>query len=298
MTFKKFTPLAAALTLACLVMASGDAAAAPKHFLWKVTGGKGIAYVLGTIHVGTKDLYPLASVIEDSFRRSDVLVEEIDTTQAGELLRVSKNILKDGIYPAGDTAANHLNKATLEQLADYAKTNPLAPGYIRAKPWLLSLLVMQGELKHLGLDKAKGLDVHFLEEAKAAKKPIEALETADFQIRLFSSFDDALQEQLLMTTLLDAQQAVKIVDLTLEAWRAGGSARMEDVITAEVRQHPFLAPVMDKLLYERNAAMTQKIAAALETGKTYFVAVGAGHLVGSRGIIEELRRRNYAVEQL
>ena len=298
MKFTKSALLAGALAVTCMVAAGRDAAAAEKHFLWKVTGGKGMAYVLGTIHVGTKDLYPLAPVIEDAFSRSDALIEELDPTQTGELLRVAQDIIKDGIYPVGDSLANHLSKATQEQLEEYAKTNPLGPGYARAKPWLLSLMVMQVELKQLGLDKTKGLDLHFIEEATQAKKPIEALETAAFQIKLFSSFTDALQDQLLMTTLLDAQKATKIVDLTLQAWRAGDSAQMESVITGEVREHPFLRPVMEKLLYERNAAMTQKIEAALETGKTYFVAVGAGHLVGERGILEALRRRNYAIEQL
>ena len=43
--------------------------------------------------------------------------------------------------------------------------------------------------------------------------------------------------------------------------------------------------------------MTRKIEAFLKTGKTYFVAVGAGHLVGERGIVNQLRRKNYRVEQ-
>ena len=49
------------------VPAAGDGA--PKHFLWRVTGPKGVVYLLGTIHVGKADFYPLPSIIEDSFKR-------------------------------------------------------------------------------------------------------------------------------------------------------------------------------------------------------------------------------------
>ena len=72
---------------------------------------------------------------------------------------------------------------------------------------------------------------------------------------------------------------------------------MDDLINRDVRDHPVLQPLIEKVFYERNDAMTQKIEKFLETGKTYFVAVGAGHLVGERGIVQQLRRKNYTVEQ-
>jgi uncharacterized protein YbaP (TraB family) len=55
---------------------------------------------------------------------------------------------------------------------------------------------------------------------------------------------------------------------------------------------------MTKLLDERNNAMTTKIERFLQTPKTYFVAVGAGHLVGDKGILSLLRRKKFIAEQL
>jgi uncharacterized protein YbaP (TraB family) len=54
----------------------------------------------------------------------------------------------------------------------------------------------------------------------------------------------------------------------------------------------------EKLLYTRNKNMVSKITEYLQTHETYFVIVGAGHLVGERGIVELLRKRGYLVEQL
>jgi hypothetical protein len=44
--------------------------------------------------------------------------------------------------------------------------------------------------------------------------------------------------------------------------------------------------------------MASKIEDFLRNRETYFVVVGAGHLVGSQGIIEILKGKGYMVEQL
>jgi uncharacterized protein YbaP (TraB family) len=44
--------------------------------------------------------------------------------------------------------------------------------------------------------------------------------------------------------------------------------------------------------------MTAKIEQFLTTRKTYFVAIGAGHLIGERGILNQLRAKQLKIEQL
>jgi uncharacterized protein YbaP (TraB family) len=299
MKMDKFLAPLSALALLCLALAShaGEPEAAQKHFLWKVTGGSGVVFLFGTVHVGKNDLYPLAPVIEDSFKQSDTLIEEIDPANSTASLRLVQDIIKGGMYPAGDSIANHLTEETRARLTEYAKAGRLGADYTRAKPWLLSLMITQHQLKEIGFDQSKGLDQHFMQEAKDTHKAIEALETADSQLRMFSSFSDEFQDQLLLATLLDASKATEILDRTLAAWTSGNTEAMDDLINRDVRDNPVLQPLMEKVFYERNDAMTQKIEKFLETGKTYFVAVGAGHLVGERGIVKQLRRKNYTVEQ-
>jgi len=82
------------------------------------------------------------------------------------------------------------------------------------------------------------------------------------------------------------------------AWQSGDATAMQEVITSSVRDYPQLKPLMTKLLDERNTAMTAKIERFLQTPKSYFVAVGAGHLVGDKGILAQLRRKKLLVEQL
>jgi uncharacterized protein len=76
------------------------------------------------------------------------------------------------------------------------------------------------------------------------------------------------------------------------------AATLQEVITGGVHDYPQLAPLMTKLLDDRNTAMTAKIERFLQTPESYFVAVGAGHLVCDNGILNQLRCKNFKLEQL
>ena len=55
----------------------------------------------------------------------------------------------------------------------------------------------------------------------------------------------------------------------------------------------------DKFIWSRHDAMARKIEAWLIEGREHvFVAVGALHLAGPRGLVEILRKRGYVVRQL
>src|SRR5215470_4055021 len=152
-------------------------AGAPKHFLWRVTGSKGVVYLLGTIHVGKADFYPLPPVIEDSFKKADRLIEEVDLSEPAETARMRQWVAADGGYANGDTITNHLSEVTRSHLAAYVKKGGLPESAIvHMQPWLVSMLVLQLELKRMGFDPSHGLDQHFLEEARQSRKPIGALE--------------------------------------------------------------------------------------------------------------------------
>lgn len=287
--------LAAIIT--CWTAPLGHAAEpAAKHFLWKVTGGKGTAYLFGTIHVGKAELYPLPPVVEDDFTQSDELVEEVDLT-SDEQQAGARAAIKTGVYPPGDSIDKHIGETTRTELAAYAKAAGLPPTYTQAKPWLVGVMILQLQVKQLGLDKSEGLDVHFSDEAQKAHKPIAALETADAQLKLLGSLSDELQDKLLLTALLDAKKAEATLNATLAAWQAGDADAMAKVITQDFKDHPSLQPLMQTFFDDRNEAMAQKLDEFLHTPKTYFVAVGAGHLVGPQGIVAKLRERGYAIEQ-
>jgi uncharacterized protein YbaP (TraB family) len=77
-----------------------------------------------------------------------------------------------------------------------------------------------------------------------------------------------------------------------------GNKYMESLIMRKVKEDPRLSIIHDKLLYQRNENMVAKIEDYLKGKETYFVVVGAGHLVGNKGIIELLKGKGFLIEQL
>ena len=286
-----FAPLARATDPA------GDTA--HKLFFWKVTGSAGVVYLLGTIHVGNTDLNPLAAIIENSFAQADTLVTEADLVEAQDPARLLKMLLQKGVYPIGDSVEKHIGQETRAHLTSYiATTTELASSYTRLKPWFLSVAIAMAEAKRMGFETGEGLDKHFVDEALKMHKPIATLETVESQLDLMNSFPDELQDQLLLAALLDAEHKSELIDRLLQAWKSGNIDAMAETTIRYADEYPRLKPVFEKMFDQRNDAMTRQIEQFLQTPKTYFVAVGAGHLVGERGILSQLRAKNLDVEQL
>jgi uncharacterized protein YbaP (TraB family) len=301
MFWKRALPIAA-LALCCFAFTGAARAAAgdgaPKHFLWKVTGPKGVVYLLGTIHAAKADFYPLPSIIEDSFEKADTLIEEIDISEPAEAARAQQALVETGSYPNGDAITNHLSEVTRSHLAAYVKKGGLPePAIAHMRPWL-SMLVEQLELQRMGFDPSYGLDQHFIEEARQSHKQIGALEDAGSQLKMLSSLSEEFQDRLLLSSLVDMEKSHDVLDLLTQAWQSGDAAAVQELITSSVRDYPQLKPLMTELFDDRNTAMAAKIERFLQTPKSYFVAVGAGHLVGDQGILSQLRRKNLAVDQL
>jgi uncharacterized protein YbaP (TraB family) len=287
--------------LAPLARASEPAAeAGQKLFCWKVTGSEGgDVYLLGTIHVGRAEFYPLPAVIENSFKAADTLVTETDLTEPQGSSRLLKLLLEKGTYPRGDTVENHIGAETRAHLAHYVATSKeLGSDYTHLKPWFLSIAIAIVEAKRAGLNTNEGIDRHFVDQATAMKKPIGTLETSEFQLELMNSFSDELQDQLLLAALLDTEKKPEVMGQLLQAWKSGNAEGLHETTTRYLRDYPVLKPLFEKMFDQRNDAMTQKIEAFLKTPKTVFVAVGAGHLTGERGILAQLRAKNYEIEQL
>jgi uncharacterized protein YbaP (TraB family) len=270
-----------------------------KLFCWKVTGPLGVVYLLGTLHVGRADFYPLAPILETSFKQADTLVTEAELSEPQASSHLLKVLLQTGVYPTGDSIDKHIGEDTRARLARYiGTTQELASSYARMKPWFLSFAIALVEAKRMGFDPSNGVDRHFVDEATQMHKPIATLETADAQLEMMSSFPDELQDKYLLSTLVDAEHKTEIIDGMIAAWKSGNAEAMDEVAAAYPRDYPELKPVFEKMFAQRNDAMTQKIERFLQTPKTYFVAVGAGHLTGERGILSQLRGKHYDIEQL
>jgi len=272
-----------------------------KLFLWRVSGGRGTAYVLGSIHVGKADLYPLPRGIEQLFESSDFLVEEIDVSKADPAAD-RQLILARARYPDGDRLENHVSDKTSLALSIYLQLTGRQPGAVSSfKPWFVAWLIRNEALRLYGFSGMKGIDTHFAVEAAALRKPVIQLETPSLQANLISSLNsslsDAQQDELLLSSILQAQNAARYLQAAFAAWRNGDAAAMER-LTPHRDRDPQSQLFQDEVYYKRNAEMARQLDYYMNTPHKYFVVVGAAHLIGDHGILKLLQDKGFQIDQL
>jgi uncharacterized protein YbaP (TraB family) len=282
--------IAAALAASAVLLV-----AAERNFLWKAAKGDGSIYLVGSVHMLTKDYYPLNQALEAAFKDSDLLVEEVDL---GELLapEMQFKMLMRGMLPTDQSLDRVLSQETFALVNRRVSRlgMPIEP-LRRFKPWMLALTLAAVEWQQAGFDPTLGLDRHFYDRARSEQKSIQALETVDFQISRFDELTMEEQDRMLAATVrqLDTQKAA--VARLADAWKAGDTRTIEQLVLEDFKQEPRL---YERLLVERNRTWLAQIEALFDRPGRAFVVVGAAHLVGSDGLLAMLTARGFTVEQM
>lgn len=287
---------ALAILLTPMAAQAKDTPAAQKNFLWKVTAKNGHSlHLLGSIHMADASTYPLPQVMEDAFAASDVLVVEADIEQVDAAALMQLTMQKAALTD-GRTLSKVVSKETwalvekaVDGLFPVATLEPF-------QPWYASMTIASMAIAKTGLDPKYGIDRHFLSQ-RGERKVVE-LEGMAHQIKLLSDFTLAQQEQLLVWSIADIDTLGRELDKLVGAWKSGDGKRLEAIVTESAREHPAAKPIVDALIHTRNAQMTAKVEQMLKTSEKEFVVVGAAHLVGESGLVRQLAKKGYRLEQL
>lgn len=293
---KRITALISILMLALTLNAKDKG-----NFLWKVTQGASDAYLLGSIHIVPDDIYPLSPVIEDAFTNSDYLVVEADMKNLDQN-KVQAMTMQKGLYTDGTNLESKLSPELYKKLSDTLDETGMI-NITQAKmmkPWLVAITIPQLLIMKSGYKMDNGIDMHFLNAANETKKKILELESAEYQLDLISGFSEELQIEFLKNALDETEDFKEKFDDMVKEWQDDDVGGLTNIINKEMKENPDLKPVYDKLILDRNIKMTEKIDGWLKSDKkeTYFIVVGAGHLVDKDGIAEMLKKKGYKVEKL
>ncbi|MBF5042417.1 TraB/GumN family protein [Aggregicoccus sp. 17bor-14] len=280
-------------------LAAVQHAATDPAFLWEAKGpeGRGTAYVVGSVHFAKAGALALPASMLDAFARSDALVVEVDPSQVSPA-QTQQLVRALGLLPGGQRLSARLDPATQRLLELELKRASIPRQNLEPlRPWLAAVTLSVVELQRAGFDGDAGVDRLFLARAQAAKKPVLALETAESQLRMFAELSEPLQQLMLRDQLVSMGKGGEQLTYFMRAWDAGDG----DAVDAALQQgakDPELRPFYERVFYARNAQMAAALDAQLTQGRTLFVVVGAGHVVGARGVLAYLAERGYAVQQL
>ena len=288
-----FAIAAVAAVGVCAVATAASQTGGARSFLWKVESGSKVLYLAGSVHALTADVYPLNPAFERAFAASDVLVEEIDLS-SGDLATLGPMLMTKGLYQDGRTFDQVVSKETADMVVKRLD-NPMALQLIRSmKPWMVMLMISAMQVQQAGLNVNLGLDKYFFDKAKAAGKGVIGLETAEFQIDRFDRMPEALQEQLLRSTLDDLDAQTRELAAIVTAWQRGDASSLESTLLSGFKEYP---AAYQSLIVERNNNWMPQLDACLQRSTPCLVVVGAAHLVGPDGLLALLQKRGYRIEQ-
>jgi uncharacterized protein YbaP (TraB family) len=282
---------ALALTLSC-----GHAAVAlGRDFAWKVTGPAGSLYLVGSVHLLMQDFYPLSPTLDRTYRESDLLVEEVDLAEMLDP-KAQMLLLTRGMLPANQSLDTVISPGTYAQVSQRVANlgMPIEP-LKRFKPWSLALMLTALEWQKAGFDGELGLDKHFYDRARKDGKPVQGLETAEYQVSRFDTLSQAQQERMLAEVLKGLDTEMANITRLVTAWKNGDAATVEQLVIQDLKDDP---EMYDRLLVERNRNWMPKLEPLLKRPGRALVVVGAAHLIGPDGLLAMLKARGYQVEQM
>jgi len=281
-----------------IVLFSFSFSALAEPTLWKIQSDKADIYLFGSIHVGKKEMYPFSKKINNAFNQSQHLVLEIDLLNPKMLVAVASMYL-NGILPDKQTLESVMTKSDLLKLQAALKGFKIPYSSVaNLKPWLIGMNLQMLMFTSKDYKPELGVDIHFAQRALRNKKQVIELESASEQ---FSYFDDLTMEQqvsFLLGSLEQVSSGQEMITKMVALWQQGQQKEFADLILSDLTSSEENRFFYDIFLKNRNIKMADKIAGFVETGKSYFVVVGAAHYLGEDSIIEYLKKKGLEVKQV
>lgn len=267
-----------------------------EHFFWRASAGAGELYLLGSIHFGTAQMYPLPEVMMRAFQGADALVVEADVLNA-DPMQTAQLVASKAMYQDGTRLQQQLSPQTWTRLQEVAASLGMPVAMLNMqKPWFVSMSLTALALKRLGYSEDQGIDAHFLGLARDKKQVIE-LESMAQQLSLFDRLSTAEQVMMLEQTLDEIEQGKAFFEELLSLWQAGDAAGVQRLFDEGMLKSAAGERLNQVIMIERNRQMSAALDALARQGGEYFVVVGAGHLPGPEGILALLRERGYDINQ-
>ena len=259
--------------------------------LWKVTGNglKKPSYLFGTYHFLSNGFVDTIPAIKTAYTASDAVAGElvIDSSIQQTMMEASllgsttlQKILPDTLY--AKTAKWFKEEAGLD-LIKLDTFNPFT---------VMTVALAITHQKYFPNKRGEvQLDTYFQELAKKDGKKIVGLETIQMQINaIFKQLTLARQVEILNETFKKKDGLKSAIAVMNDAYTRNDLNALHKLMYAGTYKREEMKPLLD----DRNHYWMQQLPELMKD-QSLFVAVGALHLVGETGLVQQLRKKGYTV---
>lgn len=269
-----------------------------KTLLFEISGNglEHKSYLFGTMHVGDEEAFGWNDSVFYAINASDEAAFELDLDQKNikKSLRPEKKVLKEWEAFAKEELAPEVEK--------------------RIDPDTLAVrcLSVYGKVMDIAMDMmAKGqtresfVDMYLHEYAKQNEKPIVGIESIKEQLDIFLQIDKQLVKKGIINFLekdnwdIDPELFMGSHQQLLDAYSTKELERVCNVLDEQLSSssNEMVNGLYKRIFYDRNAIMVERTLKMLKNQST-FIAVGAGHLCGETGLIEQYKKAGYTIREM
>lgn len=259
--------------------------------LWEISGN-GLAkksYLFGTFHLMCKDDIRFSNQLKSALASSNKIYMELDMDDPAVMLGgMMLMTMKDG-----KTLQDFYSKEEFNKLNQFFKDSLHTPLAMMQslKPFFLIAMLYP---KMMPCKKISGVEEELMKLAKADKKEIVGLETMEFQAAVFDSIPYQEQAKELLKSIDSIASYAKYFDTMVTVYKNQQLGKMGELFNNSefgMQEH------QDILLDNRNKHWVEKLKSIMKK-ESVFVAVGAGHLPGEKGLITLLKKVGYTVRPI
>jgi uncharacterized protein len=265
----------------------------PGPAMWHLSDADSDIYLFGTFHMLPAKLDWERPNMVKAFDNSSILILEADVQGAapGDVVNLIK---KYGIAPADAPLRSRLTPDQLAQYEKVAAALGLDPAVLDPyQPWYASTVLSVKYAEKHGYSPAEGADEKLVKAAETETKPLAYLETVQQQIGFLASLPTDTQTEMFVATLNELSTDDQTLPSMQAAWMKGDTRAMAGLFDQSVKAVPDLYKT---LVIDRNKRWADEIQKLMAGSGKVFIAVGAGHLVGSDGVVALLRQRGFKVD--
>lgn len=267
---------------ACLVLLILSLTVRAQSLLWKIDGGKlnSPSYVFGTIHIKDKRVFQFDPRVFEALDSCRVFALEVDLDPANMAGFAQQLVLPDGktlrdVFIPEDYA---LVKGVIEK-----ETGMDISLFDRMKPYVLLSLGLNSQIAG---DMEVAVDEFLYRRARQDGKKVIGLETFEEQMQML----EEIPYGYIVDYFRNFQKGAEDLEEIIRLYCRADLGRLLNLM----QEDKTMASLEKKMITKRNKKMAGRMLPLIRE-QSAFIAIGAGHLPGKKGILRLLERRGFSV---
>ena len=255
--------------------------------LWKIEGKKATenSYVFGTMHVKDRRAFRFKDEVEKSILECQAYAAEFNLEEA------THNLSSDSMdLPVGQTLDQIIPPKKYKKIRKvFLKSTGLDIDFFKySKPMLVTNMLSEAILSS---DMPDSLDIHLWKFAKENGKITLGIETVAEQLEIMNKIPLDYQIKSLVSAGKNFSKFRKqILKLTTQY----ENGNLQQLYKTSKKG---LGSIRKVMLYDRNFLMADRIDKIIKEQST-FIAIGAGHLAGKKGVLRLLKHAGNVVKPI